>query len=87
MLQGLQARLIALLDQPAALVLVPLRREELITLHTSIETLRLLVFQQPATAQHEATCADLAGLKTLLESWLLSKSEAVDGFEEGARNA
>lgn len=67
-LQAMQGKLVAFMDQHTPQVTLTVTMEELTTLQTTIEVLRLLYFQEPATEQLMTTRADLAGLKAMLEA-------------------
>jgi hypothetical protein len=67
LLQTLQGKLIALLDQGIALARLLLTTEEMSALKASIAELLLLYAKKPASAARNAILVDLAALKSCLK--------------------
>jgi hypothetical protein len=73
-LQGIQGKLIAVIDvallnQKTALLSLVLTVGEITALRTIIEELRLLSMQEKASAERDATLADLRALKDTLQGY------------------
>lgn len=66
-LQGMQGKLVAALDQCTALLTCSLTAEEFATVKKITEELRLLYFQEPETTERNAIMDDLEALKQMLE--------------------
>lgn len=69
LLQGIQGKLIDVLDQKTALLQLLLTTEEITTLKSVTAELLTLFAQDPASSERDGTLVDLAGLKATLERY------------------
>jgi hypothetical protein len=78
-LQGIQGKLIAIVDQKITEWSLVLTVEERTTLRTVIEELRLLCLQEKASAERDAILADLGALRERLWGDMSEKSQTGGG--------
>lgn len=69
LLQGMQGKLVEVLDQPVTPLQLILSREEMTTLTTTITELLALYARQPKSQERDATLVDLAALKASLKRY------------------
>lgn len=69
LLQGMQGKLIAVMDQRATPLLLTVTTGEMTTLKTITTQLLLLHAREPASPERSAILADLAALKATLERY------------------
>jgi hypothetical protein len=78
-LQGIQGKLILIVDQRTTQLSLTLTVEELTTLRTVTEELRLLYLQEKASAERDAALADLGVLRDMLWGDVSERSQAGGG--------
>ncbi len=78
-LQGIQGKLIAVIDQKTTRLSLVLTVEEMTTLRTVIEELRLLHLQEKASAERDAILLDLGALRETLWGDVSERSQTGGG--------